>query len=96
MKSSIKDFFSKCEQIRRKLRIWSYLLKKSYQRRKERSWKNLTGFQTNHIYLECKQKFEKIYAKKKRHLKLDLNVNGMRMGEILKRVVQLKAPFAPM
>ena len=25
----IKGFFSKCEQIRRKLRIWSHLLKKS-------------------------------------------------------------------
>ena len=29
MKFSIKDFFSKCDQIRRKLRIWSSLLKKS-------------------------------------------------------------------
>ena len=29
MKFSIKDFFSKCDQISRKLRIWSYLLKKS-------------------------------------------------------------------
>ena len=29
MKFSIKNFFSKCDQIRRKLRIWSYLLKKS-------------------------------------------------------------------
>ena len=29
MKFSIKDFFSKCDQIRRFLRIWSYLLKKS-------------------------------------------------------------------
>ena len=29
MKFSIKDFFSKCEQIRRKLRIWSDLLNKS-------------------------------------------------------------------
>ena len=29
MKFSIKDFFSKCNQIRRKLRIWSLLLKKS-------------------------------------------------------------------
>ena len=29
MKFSIKDFFSKCEQIRSFLRIWSYLLKKS-------------------------------------------------------------------
>ena len=25
----IKDFFSKCDQIRRKLRIWSHLMKKS-------------------------------------------------------------------
>ena len=29
MKFSKKDFFSKCDQIRRKLRIWSHLLKKS-------------------------------------------------------------------
>ena len=29
MKISIKDFFIKCDQIRRKLRIWSHLLKKS-------------------------------------------------------------------
>ena len=25
----MKNFFSKCDQIRRKLRIWSHLLKKS-------------------------------------------------------------------
>ena len=30
MKFSIKDFFSKCSQICRKLRIWSHLLKKSF------------------------------------------------------------------
>ena len=29
MKFSIKDFFSKCHQIRGKLRIWPHLLKKS-------------------------------------------------------------------
>ena len=29
MKFSIKDFFSRYDQIRRKLRIWSHLLKKS-------------------------------------------------------------------
>ena len=29
MKFSIKDFFSKCNQIRRKLRILSHVLKKS-------------------------------------------------------------------
>ena len=29
MKFSIKDVFSKCDQIRRKLRIWLHLLKKS-------------------------------------------------------------------
>ena len=30
MKFSIKDFLSKCDQIRRKLRIWLYLLKKAF------------------------------------------------------------------
>ena len=29
MKFSIKDFFSKCDQIHSSLRIWSYLLKNS-------------------------------------------------------------------
>ena len=29
MKISIRDFFSKCDQIRRELRIWSHSLKKS-------------------------------------------------------------------
>ena len=29
IKFSIKDFFSKCDQIRRKMRIWSHLLNKS-------------------------------------------------------------------
>ena len=29
MKFSIKNFFTNCDQIRRKLRIWSYLVKKS-------------------------------------------------------------------
>ena len=30
IKFFIKDFFSKCDQIHRKLRIWSHLLKKSW------------------------------------------------------------------
>ena len=29
IKFSIKDFFSKCDQIRKKLQFWSHLLKKS-------------------------------------------------------------------
>ena len=29
MNFSIKDFFNKCDQMRRFLRIWSYMLKKS-------------------------------------------------------------------
>ena len=29
MTFSIKDFFSKCDQIRKKLRIWTHLQKKS-------------------------------------------------------------------
>ena len=29
MKFSIKDFFSKCDQIHRKMQIWSHLLKES-------------------------------------------------------------------
>ena len=33
MKFSIKDSFSKCDQIRRNLRIWSHLLKKSLMKK---------------------------------------------------------------
>ena len=29
MKFSIQDFFSKCDQVRRNLQIWTHLLKKS-------------------------------------------------------------------
>ena len=29
MKFPVKDFFSKCDEIRKKLRIWSHLLKNS-------------------------------------------------------------------
>ena len=32
IKFSIKDFFSKCDQIRSFLRIWSHLLKKSFMK----------------------------------------------------------------
>ena len=31
MKFSVKGFFIKCDQIRRKLRIWSHLLKKYFK-----------------------------------------------------------------
>ena len=30
IKFSVKDYFSKCDQIRRKLQIWSHLLKQSF------------------------------------------------------------------
>ena len=45
MKFSIEDFFSKCDQIRRKLRIWSHLLKKS-------SMENFISSPANSGYLE--------------------------------------------
>ena len=35
MKFSIKDFFSNCDQIRRKLHTWSHLLKKSLMHRSQ-------------------------------------------------------------
>ena len=40
MKFSIKDFYSKCDLIRGKLWIWSYLLKKSLME--------------NFIFVQCK------------------------------------------
>ena len=42
IKFSIKDFFSKCEQIRRKFRVWSYILEKSLMENFSFSAVNLT------------------------------------------------------
>ena len=36
---SIKGFFSKCDQIRRKLQVWSYLLKRSLTESINLRWK---------------------------------------------------------
>ena len=44
MKFSIKDFSRKCDQIRRKLRIWSHLLEKSLM---ENFWKTLNLLESN-------------------------------------------------
>ena len=44
MKFSIKDFFSKYDQIRRKLRIWSHLLKISLM-------ENFTFCAVGHVYV---------------------------------------------
>ena len=44
MKFSIKDYFSKCDQIRSVLRIWSHLLKKSLMEKLIFCAVNLLGF----------------------------------------------------
>ena len=48
-----KDFFSKCDQIHRKLRIWSHLLKKSLSRTevfcKKSVLKSLAKFTGKHL-----------------------------------------------
>ena len=56
MKFSMQDFFSKCDQIRRKLRTWSHLLKKS--------------FMENFIFVEC-NKLGLIYYKLGQLLQID-------------------------
>ena len=58
MTFSIKDFFSKCDQTRRKLRIWSRFLKKSLMLRKRRIFSFFctvlvkTFFQLQNLILE--------------------------------------------
>ena len=52
----MQDFFSKCDQIRRKLRTWSHLLKKS--------------FMENFIFVEC-NKLGLIYYKLGQLLQID-------------------------
>ena len=44
MKFFIKDYFSKCDQIRSVLRIWSHLLKKSLMEKLIFCAVNLLGF----------------------------------------------------
>ena len=74
MNFSIKDFFSKCDQIRRKWDIWSHLLKKSLMEKlhflcsviDNRSHNILTLL----IYLH--NKFDKITADKRKHTQNDL------------------------
>ena len=48
MKFSIKDFFSKCDQIRSKLRIWSHLLKKCLM-------ENFIFMKTNKLFKSFKE-----------------------------------------
>ena len=53
MKFSIKDFFSKCDQIRRKLLIWSHLLKKSIMENNssiQHSFSNIFSLSQTTIY----------------------------------------------
>ena len=53
MKFSIKDFFSKCDQIRWRLRIWSHLLKKSLM-------ENFTFYAVLFIEIKKGKSFQKI------------------------------------
>ena len=62
MKFSSKDFFSKCDQIRRKLQIWSHVLKKS-----------LTE---NFIFCAVKGKNSKHLTAKKKETKLVVKVEA--------------------
>ena len=66
MKFSIKDFFSKCDQIRSFLRIWSHLLKKSVM-------ENIVQFGKLFLYsgvaLYHHYQLERIYRVKKNHQK---------------------------
>ena len=43
----MKDFFSKCDQIRRKLRIWSHLLKKSLMLNESHNLDDVALFRRN-------------------------------------------------
>ena len=59
LKFSIKDFFSNCDQICRKLRIWSHLLKKSLANEKLQ----FLGSVTNRTCTSLKLKYEKLMQK---------------------------------
>ena len=66
MKFCIKDFFSKCNQTRSFLRIWSHLLKKSFMENfifcalKERSSSNNQSFSNKNDISEdyCQKRFK--------------------------------------
>ena len=60
LKFSIKDFFSNCDQICRKLRIWSHLLKKSLANEKLQ----FLGSVTNRTCTSLKLKYEKLLCQR--------------------------------
>ena len=57
MKFSIKDFFSKCGQICRKLRVWSHFSKKSFMEYSE-SLSRFMVLQKLVKLILCKKHFE--------------------------------------
>ena len=56
MKFSIKDFFSKCDQIHRKLRIWSHLPKKSLMG----NFIFYAVHDINYIYIKCSEDIQDV------------------------------------
>ena len=87
MKFSVKDFFSKCEQILRKLRICSHLLKKTL----------MENFIFCAVYVLKKHGENvdnpsvKIYVKKKKELYSKLKLETIKLlGSTEKKVTQDK------
>ena len=71
MKFSIKDFFSKCNQIRRKLRIWSLLLKKSLMEDFIFCGVFLSGY---NLWWNCLEFSDKMFINVKRRYTIYLNL----------------------
>ena len=64
MKFSIKDFFSKCGEIRRKLQNWSYFLKKSLIENFIANLQNIYFLLIHHLLRETKNTFSFLQPRK--------------------------------
>ena len=71
MKFSIKDFLSKCDQIRRKLRIWLHLLKKSLM--ENFSFCAVSIIKKYSEFLEIRLEYSYVYSHLWRNLRLQNN-----------------------
>ena len=86
MKFSMKNFFSKCEQIRRNLRIWSHLLKKSLM-------ENFIfcAVQDNGQYLQSNQNYFSITLITS-SIELDLIINFLKKNKQQPNMITILVP----
>ena len=81
MMFSIKDFFSKCDQTRRFLRIWSHLLKKFLME--------------NFIFVQCNKQRDPVILRSFEHNSHKIYVPTLRLSELKKGAYTPQKNFQP-